>query len=70
MIFVRCDKCKEEISNTDRVYNIELTERETDTGETTADNLYGRGGSIKKLTRSLICRRCFEKYVKELGVEE
>lgn len=70
MIFVRCDKCNEEINDVGRVFNIELTERETATGDTTEENLYGQRGSVKNRIRSLICRRCFEKYAKELGVEQ
>ena len=69
MIYVRCDKCNEEIDNMETAYNVELTERGIASPEPTYENLYGRGGALRRDIRRLICRKCFEKFARELNAE-
>lgn len=70
MICIKCDKCKGEIKDTQRIYNVTLLEREAAEPTTDENILYSIDAGLYAATKRhlvfQICGPCFNKYLSEI----
>ena len=70
MIVVKCDKCKKEVDDLKRIYNVSFIEREAAEATTDERVLYSVDAGLYAATkRNLtfhICSQCFNHYISEV----